>query len=279
VAVIEQLVAALPTGEDPALGPALKWYQELPLEQRIKLRLFAPAAETEFAPLPMTSRALRNSIAVGDLIEHFEAMVADGKPLGVTPSTSLPVLADQLASAEVHELWQAWRERFPTADGLTGTLTLFQDEWAPLRPGLIGVLLVLDQFEEMFTRLLPGATDNLMAHAERLCLRRQPDGAAKPVNLAFSLRKEFFADLVPRMRPFGSAERLTFFLGPMPLTRLAMYCNRPRSSALRSPTPQPAPVTSTEFCAHHGRWAGRRARRMSENDDSPAHRQTAARRR
>ena len=226
-AVVESLAAALPEHDASVLSSGLSWHETLQPGDRIPLRLFAPPAESEFVPLPVMSRALRGSIDTCDLIEHFEALVVDGPALGLTPHTPLADLAQRLRCSETVKLWRAWRARFEQAPSLTGALAFLQREWLPLRPGIAAVLLVLDQFEEMFTRLPPGSIDEFMSVARELFMTNSTAAPAKPQHLALSLRKEFFADVVPHLQMFGAVEQSTFFLGPMPLDQARNALTRP----------------------------------------------------
>jgi hypothetical protein len=225
--VVERLAAALPSGQRPALRSAVEWHAQLPPEQRVEMRLFAPASTSDFAPLPMVCRLLRRSLDITDVIEHFEALVADGRPLGLTPHTSLRELAKHLRSGEVCSLWRDWTERLAAAGDFNKALRLLREEWAPLRPGLRGMLLVLDQFEEIFTRLPATTIDNLIRSVRLLIEADRIDATAMPLHFTFSLRKEFFADIVPHLHAFGPIERQTFFLNPMSLDEARNALSRP----------------------------------------------------
>src|SRR6516162_7529398 len=225
--VVERLAAALPLDQSPALGAAFEWHAQLPSERRVAMRLCAPASTSEFAPLPMICRALRGPIDITDVVEHFEALVADGRPLGLTPHTPLGEFAQRLRTDEICILWRDWANRLTAAGDLSETLRLFREEWAPLRPGLRGVLLVLDQFEEIFTRLPPTTIENLITAVRQLIEFCTSDATALPLHFTFSLRKEFFADIVPHLQPFGPVERLTFFLEPMSLDEARNALGRP----------------------------------------------------
>jgi hypothetical protein len=214
--VVERLAAAF-VGQSPTLRSAVEWHAQLPPEQRVEMRLFRTASTNEFAPLPMICRALRSSIDLTDIIEHFEAVVADGRPLGLTPHTSLRELAKQLRSDEISSLWHAWAKRLTAAGDFNEALRLFREEWAPLRPGIRGVLLVIDQFEEIFTRLPATTIENLISAVKQMIQSDRIDATAMPLHFTFSLRKEFFADVVPYLQAFGPVERQTFFLDPMSL--------------------------------------------------------------
>lgn len=225
--VVERLAAALPFGQSPALRSAVEWHAQLPPEQRVELRLFAPRSTSDFAPLPMVCRLLRRSVDITDVIEHFEAVVADGRPLGLTPHTPLGELAKHLRSGEICSLWRDWMERLTAASDFNKALRLLREEWAPLRPGLRGMLLVLDQFEEIFTRLPATTIDNLIPSVRQLIKSGRIDATAMPLHFSFSLRKEFFADIVPHLHGFGPIERLTFFLDPMSLDEARNALSRP----------------------------------------------------
>jgi hypothetical protein len=225
--VVERLAAALPSGQSPALRSAVEWHGQLPAEQRIEMRLLAPASTSDFAPLPMVCRLLRRSVDITDVIEHFEALVADGRPLGLTPHTPLRELAKHLRGGEVCSLWRDWIERLTAAGDFNKALRLLQEEWAPLRPGLRGVLLVLDQFEEIFTRLPATTIDNLIPLVRQLIEAGRSDATVMPLHFTFSLRKEFFADIVPHLDAFGPIEGQKFFLNPMSLDEARSALSRP----------------------------------------------------
>jgi hypothetical protein len=216
--------------KDTDLLSALNWYGELGQHRRLDFRLFSSSTMGDFAPLPILSRALRKSMAIEDVIEQFEALVADGAPLGLTPHIKLYELIELLDRTEISRLRNDWRKRFLDARELSEILALLEDEWLPLRPGTAGILLILDQAEELFTRLEKKNVDALMAEARNLfdwCVKGVPRPHSKPVHLALSLRKEFYADLVPRLRPFGHPDRLTFFLEPMTLDEARQALERP----------------------------------------------------
>jgi hypothetical protein len=226
--VVERLAAVLPADQPQVLRAAFEWHAGLPAEQRLAMRLFAPEPGAEFAPLPITCRALRRSVNISDVIEHFEAVVADGRPLGLTPNAPLGELARCLRTEEVCLLWRSWTTRLRAADNLSEALRLLREEWAPLRPGLRGVLLVLDQFEEIFTRLPTTTIENLKTTVRQLIEPCVSDAPGMPIHFNFSLRKEFFADIVPHLGAFGSIERkLTFFLEPMSLDEARNALSRP----------------------------------------------------
>jgi hypothetical protein len=195
--VAERLAAVLPANQTQTLRAALEWHAELPAEQRVAMRLFAPASGAEFAPLPMICRALRRSVDITDVIEDFEAVVANGRPLGLTPHTPLRELAERLRSDEIGVLWRSWTTRLTAAGDLGEALRLFREEWAPLRPRLRGVLIVLDQFEEIFTRLPTTTIEYLITAVTQLIESSIIGATAIPLHFNFSLRKEFFADIVP----------------------------------------------------------------------------------
>jgi hypothetical protein len=225
--VVEGLAAALPPNQPQVLRSAFEWHAQLPPEQRVGMRLFASVSSSEFAPLPMMCRALRGSIDTLNIIEHFEAVVAEGRPLGLTPFTPLPELAQRLRTDEICSLWDAWTKRLTTVASLNEALRLLREEWVPLRPGLRGVLLVLDQFEEIFTRLPATTIGNLISEVSRLLESCAADATGMTLHFTFSLRKEFFADIVPYLHAFGPVERLTFFLEPMSLVEARNALSRP----------------------------------------------------
>jgi hypothetical protein len=225
--VAERLAAALSANQPQTLRAAFEWHAEVPAEQRVAMRLFAPGSGADFAPLPMICRGLRRSVDITDVIEHFEAVVADGRPLGLTPHTLLRELAQRLRTDEICILWHSWTRRLTAAGDLSEALRLFREEWAPLRPGLRGVLIVLDQFEEIFTRLPTTTIENLITAVRQLIESCVIGATAIPLHFNFSLRKEFYADVVPHLGAFGPVDRLTFFLEPMSLAEARSALSRP----------------------------------------------------
>ncbi len=226
---ILRLIERAPGHGAATLADALDWYAGQPIVDRVAQRHFASPSSEESQPLPMFCRALRGSIGVSDLIEHFEALVADGPAMSLTPLTPLDAMVECMNHPRTHSLWAQWRERFDAGLGVAGWLSVFHDEWAPLRPGVSGVIIVLDQVEELFTQFAQGTLDRFLVDAQRWIL---PSGAAesrRPLNLTLALRKEFFADIVPHLSTFGSVERLAFFLNPMTAAQALDALGKPAS--------------------------------------------------
>lgn len=223
--VVERFAAE--AGETRSLRDALDWFFKIPSHERIQRRLYVPSEHKDAGALPMVSRALRGSLDEVDLIEHFEAVVCYATPLDLTPHTTLRELARRLRQSDTQRCWREWRSRFGEAKSLDDLAKTFEQEWAPLRPGLTGAVMVLDQFEEIFTLKNPGTAEALFETAGAFLERSTARRASKPIHLVFSLRKEFFADLVPQLRKFGAIEQLTFFLGAMPLPEARSALTKP----------------------------------------------------
>lgn len=211
--VVERLALQLPEYVVPTLAGAVEWHTACERAQRVSWRLFAPQAQDDLAVLPMMCRMLRGSLAVPDLIEHFEAMVADGPGLGLAPQTPLHRMVHLLRDADTARMWQAWRDQFAALGSFADVLAAFQVEWAPLRPGLTGVVLIIDQFEELFTQFDVAAAPACLGELRDAMSTIDIERGMLPAHAALSLRKEFFADLVPHLQPFGAIERLTCFVG------------------------------------------------------------------
>lgn len=225
--VASRLLAAI-GDEKIDLQRAIDWFKVLPLHKRVESRLFVPAAR-DFAALPVISRALRGSLSCGDVIEHFEALVAEGMPLGLTGQTLLTDVVHLLARDETVHLRQRWVNRVGEARRLGAMLQLLDDQWLSLKPGTAGVFLVVDQFEEVFTRLPPSTIERFMAEVGEIFAWRSSGATqphSKPMNVAVSLRKEFFADLVPRLRKLGVRD-VTYFLEPMTREAARLAVSRP----------------------------------------------------
>jgi hypothetical protein len=88
-------------------------------------------------------------------------------------------------------------------------------------------LIVLDQFEEIFTRLPTITIENLITAVTQLIESSVIGVTAIPLHFNFSLRKEFFADIVPHLAAFGPVDRLTFFLERMSLAEALSALSRP----------------------------------------------------
>jgi hypothetical protein len=226
--VVDQLAERMLQRPPLTLRSALSWYMDLSREERSQFRLFRPPLRDDFVALPMICRALRGSISCEHLIEHFEALAAAGPCINVTPHTTLRDLAQSLRSPVFAKLWREWRHDYnETRDSkLIGAVTFVEDQWLPLRPALEGIVLIVDQFEELFTRLPRNNLDELLEECTKLVNRTTSDKLL-PVHVAFSLRKEFFADLVRHLREFGSIERLTFFVGKMRIDQARAALSKP----------------------------------------------------
>lgn len=214
-------------GAESSLHDALDRFRALPDHERIRRRLCVPQGHPDAAALPMVCRALRGSLDTLDLVEHFEAMMCYGTPLDLTPHTTLKDFAAGLKQPGAAYCWKEWRARFSDVRTLHDLATLFEQEWAPLRPGLTGAVMVLDQFEEVFTLKKPGTIEALFERLGGFLDRSTDRRAAKPMHLMFSLRKEFYADLVPHVRRFGADEHLTSSLGAMPLAEARQAVAKP----------------------------------------------------
>jgi hypothetical protein len=213
--VVACLMREVPGQGSATMQEAMDWYSAQSIPRRIALRHFAPGSADDTGPLPMVSRALRGSITLCDLIEHFEALLADGELRSLSPYTPLATLADILESNDTRSLWQAWCAKFDKCSRISQALQVFTSEWAPLRPGVNGTVIVLDQVEELFTLLTAGNVDEFLADMAPWVLPRESSSRSKPTHLTLSLRKEFYADIVPHVMRFGSIERMTFFLNPL----------------------------------------------------------------
>ena len=230
-------------GAECSLHDALDRFRALPDHERIRRRLHVPHGHPDAAALPMVCRALRGSLDTLDLIEHFEAMMCYGTPLDLTPHTTLKDFATALRQPGAVHCWKEWRARFSEARTLDELAALFEQEWAPLRPGLTGAVMVLDQFEEVFTLKKPGTIEALFERLGGFLGRSTDRRAAKPMHLMFSLRKEFYADLVPHVRRFGPDEHLTASLGALPLAEARHAIAKPaamiglRFAAANGPEP------------------------------------------
>jgi hypothetical protein len=224
--VVQGLAAEL--GPARTLGSAIAWHEDLRFKDRIKHRFFLPGPIPPFGAMPMISRALRGSISCEDLLEHYEAVASRGQFLGLSEETSLGDLVEQLGLEHLRESCELWRKLLVEAGGsLLETLRYVEDEWLALRPNAAGLLLIVDQFEEMFTVAGPAkATAWMSEFAEVADAQRSENGLRRPVRLTLSLRKEFLADLMPHLEPFGAAETLTFFLGSLNVSqaRDALRC-------------------------------------------------------
>jgi hypothetical protein len=245
--VARRLLAAI-GDETIGLQWAIDWFKVLPLRERVASRLFAvtddekDANKADFAALPVLSRALRGSLSCGDVVEHFEAVVAEGAPLGLTSQTPLAEVAHLLEQGETRRLCGEWAGHIGKTDSIADTLDFLDDQWLSLKPGTTGVFLIVDQFEEVFTRLPPGTIRRFMDDVGGILARRMKGTArpnSKPMNIAVSMRKEFLADLLPHLRRLGLRD-VTYQLELMTLTAARLAVSQPSSLFRMNFTPAAA---------------------------------------
>ncbi|UAK24306.1 nSTAND1 domain-containing NTPase [Sphingomonas nostoxanthinifaciens] len=214
-AAIQRLAAEVPGGDETSLADVVAWYDALEFHDRVRFRFFAPPAASA---LPIFCRVLRGTMTLEEALEHYEALSKRGPFLGLSPHMPLGALRDRLEAASMAAAWADWCGLLTSAGSLIEVVQRLEQSWFPLRPGLAGLLLIVDQFEEVFTRLPPSWLDHFLAEVSELL---DADASSdqrpgyKPVQIMVSLRKEFFADILPRLEPFGTAEQMTFFLGAL----------------------------------------------------------------
>ena len=216
LAVIERLIQAAPRGEQRSLASAIRWHRELSFKDRVGHRFFLPRQISPFEALPMVSRALRESISGEDLVEHFEALASHGPCLGISEESTLAELRDHLKEAHLRKSNEVWRSRIARPEAkLLDTLSYVEANWLALRPRAAGLLLIIDQFEEMFTVAGPKVTVEWISQFQEVTEAQTEGLLPHAVRLMVSLRKEFLADLMPFLEPFGPAATITFFLGSL----------------------------------------------------------------
>ena len=211
--VLGRLIELLPGGAGASLAAALEWHEGLSFEERLAHRFFLRETRP-FAAIPMLSRALRGSVASDELLEHYEALASHGRFLDLDEQMSLGELRERLGSGAAISSCEQWQAALMEPSLSTvGIFHFLEREWLSLRPLAMGLVLIIDQFEEMFTVAGSGAAETWMQDFAEIDQSQQREGGlAFPIRLTLSLRKEFLADLMPHLKAFGPAEQLVFFL-------------------------------------------------------------------
>ena len=233
----EAVAKVLRVGPQLTFEAARQWFQALPAADECRTSLLT-CPNDSIDRLPMLSRYLRGTMA-------FEAMSRQLSIFGVRGAGSLkpdrPVsdlqalLQDpglprklRLARADVQAAvrpFDKWGESelVPPHDDVLGPLAHLcgipaRDQALLVRSdGRTGrsvrIVLILDQFEQLFTLSQP----DTRARAMRVLAELLVVGA--PVHLVISLRKEWYADLTrelaQHLQTLEPAERTTFYLEPM----------------------------------------------------------------
>ena len=191
-AIHEACLGLTPHIEDPSVRDLLAAYRALPSRDERRRRLAAPRRVTESetawpavyagSVTPFFSRLLRGSLDISRYADHVNALTANtGVALSVNLATPSGVLAAAMTDARVR------REFDSVIDGLAnfsvfGLRAFFEElqvQWANRHP-MFSVVLILDQFEELFTRFVD---TGLSA------------GGSASSGLDWRLRKEFFSEL------------------------------------------------------------------------------------
>jgi hypothetical protein len=210
--VLKRLMDIVEGGPAVSLAAALEWHEKLSFEARVAHHLFLPDSHP-FDAIPMLSRALRGSVGTDELLEHYEALASHRRFLDLDEQMSLAELHERLSTPEVVKSCEEWQTAVLETSSAVEIFHFLEREWLSLRPLATGLLLIIDQFEEMFTVAGTGTAEAWMQDFAAIVESQQREGGlAFPVRLTLSLRKEFLADLMPHLKIFGTAEQLAFFL-------------------------------------------------------------------
>lgn len=251
VAALEAARAALCVpGEDPTLLELLARYDRLPVSAPDRRRLIAPVAlaeqrrplgqPTSGDAIPYFTRLLRRSIDPTRYAEHVRLVGSFGRPEVARAATGaavgdahvdgvLAVLRDEAYQAAYDELLA---ELNGPVGGLAGFFRNVVERWGRLHANF-GLVLLIDQFEELFTLFTDSrlvSEDDAHArpswHLRREFLeeleavyteRRGDRGTGLPVRLVISMREEFIAQLDPVRRFMPELDDSAFHLGLLDL--------------------------------------------------------------
>jgi hypothetical protein len=197
-------------GEDPSLGDILRRFDEgarkpdprrrqalLPIESGVEVK----AAALSFRGLvrPLFLRLLRATLEISQYNEHLHALLPAAPEIREDiPASQLRGILSDPAAAAAHERLLA--DLYIPAPSLTDFFANLMERYGRLRTQF-GLVLILDQFEELFTLF----TDSSGAAGKQLWRLRwefidqfaglYQAGAALPIRYVISMRDEYIAQL------------------------------------------------------------------------------------
>jgi hypothetical protein len=215
-------------GADPEVGELLQRYDKVDVNDPRKRSLIAPreiaAADASLlfpagsSAVPYVCRLLRSSLSLRSLTEHFAALCAAGiprEPFVVAADTRVSALEAMLADPAVEASYDAVLGMLDLpATRLAEFFENLADVYVP-RPGFC-LVLILDQFEEMFTRF--GDREGMQSFQRReqtfreleelytQCMDEEvaPDAAPLlPLRFVVSMRDEYLARILDHIRAFA----------------------------------------------------------------------------
>lgn len=202
------------------LGELLAAYRDLELRDDLRRQLSSPVRASldsesggvySGAVTPFFVRLLRGSIDVRAFAEHVAALTAgESSPAAVTSATHIGTLVDALDAPRVRAEFHALVRGLATFPifGLRPFFEELRDVWGA-RHSIYSIVLVLDQFEELFTRFVdagastdPSSTlldwrlrKEFFNEIDRLLGGRNDGGPPLPMRCVVSMRNEFIAQL------------------------------------------------------------------------------------
>jgi hypothetical protein len=246
-----------PGGEDLTLGELLGLYDELDVKDLRRRELVGPVSYKppvtggKFRELgdvvPIFSRLLRSHVEVESLSEHFGvlwcqgASGSDGTPPPVTAATRISALSAML---EDERMARGYERLFEELDVPVPELRVFFENLCEVYGGQrtrFALVIILDQFEELFTRFVdpgPASTTNLpdlpdwrlrkeffeqfarlygadagQANADEQEAEAEPPVSLQlPIRYVISMRDEYIAHLDPLRPLVGSFDDVSFHL-------------------------------------------------------------------
>lgn len=251
------LEALRPTDRDLRLGELLTHFSELPIADSRRRALIehveCPPEATGYLPfvfdrvVPVFRRVLRGSVTVAAFSRHLELLRGERDvrcSSAVTTETPCEVLLEQLEALD-QDRYLGLLTRLDVP--LKGLLPFFSEIVRVARKyhDRFSVLLVFDQFEEIFTRFvdpgrigtstMAGGPDwrhrlRLFAELEKLHSASSSNGSRTPLPLRFLLvlRSEYLAQLDP-IRSFANIDRSTFRLGLLDAAEAEKAIQQPAS--------------------------------------------------
>lgn len=231
---------------DPPIHDFLERYDRLPVSAALRRDLLAPVEAPSIGVLPSAGRVrplflriLRGTLTVGDYREHVNAVRQAGgcrQSVSLGESSRLSEWRDALADCELKEAHEIVLSNLYGPDP---DLRLFFESifhWYGSFAPRFCLVLILDQFEELFTRFVDSAADStgganqpdwrmrweFLGQLERLTTERVMMGTASgtasvaplplPMRIVVSMRDEYIAQMDPVRRFVPELDASAFHL-------------------------------------------------------------------
>jgi HEAT repeat protein len=254
--------ALVAPGEDSTLNGLLQCYDRLEIRDARRRLLVMPVEVRSKRPgtlsarvrhfTPVFCRVLRSQIEADAFVEHLSAIWpqnSDGEPVRLPLSSDSPlskfeaILSDPALAAGYDSLLAAVNIPLPSLSAFFEELT----QTYGTRVTRFALVLIIDQFEELFTRFIdPGPFGDrqqanlpdwrlrweLFDQLERLCraeirVADAPAGKPLPIRVVISIRSEYIAQLDPIRRFAGSFDDNCYHLNLLEKDQAAVAVREP----------------------------------------------------